>query len=247
MLAGVEANVGAALHGFREQQCSQFAGQCGRQGLFKEEPDVSTGSRSRAFQSARHFPAAACFNEGGCVFPPGSLVEISGKEEAGLVLENRVDTGDEWLAGIIASGKVPPNHVVGDREESAVRAIRAFDARLLADARNPLVPACRGISGFSGSPAFEAPRIDVVTSPDERAKQRNFGIRRRTAVDNFHPAYAYHNAMALHRPCILVQEIRVLVRAQEGAHLRTVFAATNKGGTNSATSWPHRPEMCDRV
>jgi hypothetical protein len=72
---------------------------------------------------------------------------------------------------------VPPDYIIGDVQEPAVRAICALDSRFLADAGDPFVPACRSISGFSCSPAFEAARIDVVASPEERAKKRDLGVR----------------------------------------------------------------------
>jgi hypothetical protein len=72
---------------------------------------------------------------------------------------------------------VPPDYVIGDGQEPAVRAICALDSRFLADAVDPLVPACRSISGFPCSPAFEAAWIDVVASSEERAKQRDLEVR----------------------------------------------------------------------
>ena len=52
--------------------------------------------------------------------------------------QQRVDASDEGLPFGIASRQVPADDVVGDRQEAAVRAFRALDPRLLADARAPI-------------------------------------------------------------------------------------------------------------
>ena len=70
-----------------------------------------------------------------CILLPMRLVEIGGQEEAGLVPQHRVDAHDEIAAVVILAGKMPANHVVGDGQKTAVRAIGAFDPGLLAHAR----------------------------------------------------------------------------------------------------------------
>jgi hypothetical protein len=71
---------------------------------------------------------------------------------------------------MITTGKVPPDYIIGDGQEAAMRAIRALDSRFLADAGDPLVSARGSISGFPGSSAFEAARIDIVAPPEQRTK-----------------------------------------------------------------------------
>jgi len=111
------------------------------------------------------------------VFPPTVLVEVSGEKETRLVLDHRVDTGHKRLSGVVTAGQVPPNYIVGGGKEAAVRAIRTLDSWFLADAADPLVRTCRGVSGLPCSPALEAARIDLIASSKERTKQRDLGVR----------------------------------------------------------------------
>jgi hypothetical protein len=103
--------------------------------------------------------------EGRGVLWPALLVEVDCQEETGLVLEHGIDARDERPTRVVLPGQVPPDHVVGDRKKSAVRAFRTLDPRLFTDASNPFVRAGRCIAGFTCSAAFEASRIDVVASP----------------------------------------------------------------------------------
>ena len=84
-------------------------------------PPLPERDRSKA---AGQVHAAACLQEGADVFLPMGLVEIGRQEEAGLVLEHGVDAHDEIAAGVVLAGEVPANHVVGDGQEAAIRALR---------------------------------------------------------------------------------------------------------------------------
>ena len=75
----------------------------------------------------------------GHIVAPSALVKIDGKEEAGLVLQQRIDARDERLRVGVGSRQVPADDVVGHRKESTVGTLGALDARLLADATYPLV------------------------------------------------------------------------------------------------------------
>jgi hypothetical protein len=78
---------------------------------------------------------------------------------------------------MVVTREVARDDLIRDGEEAAVGAIGALDSRFLADARDPLVGASRGISGFPCAPAFEAAWINIVAPPEERAKQRDLEIR----------------------------------------------------------------------
>jgi hypothetical protein len=67
------------------------------------------------------------------------LVEVDRQEEARFVLQHRVDARDKRLALVVLSGQTPPDHVVGHREKTPVKTLRALDSRFLADAANPFV------------------------------------------------------------------------------------------------------------
>jgi len=105
-----------------------------------------------------------CFKESLSVFLPAGFVEISREEEAGLVLEHRIKTDNELAAKSIVTGKLMSDHIIGDREEALIRALRAFDPRLFADASDPFVPAHRGVTGLACLSTLEPARVDIFSS-----------------------------------------------------------------------------------
>lgn len=68
---------------------------------------------------------------------------------------------------------MPPNHLVGDWQETPIRTFCALDAWLFADTPHPLVGAGRSVSGLACLPALKASRVDVLTPAKERAEQRD--------------------------------------------------------------------------
>jgi hypothetical protein len=90
---------------------------------------------------------------------------------------------DEIMAGIVVAGEMPTNRLVGDRQETAVRALDALDLGLLAQAATPLIGTRGLIAGLTRLTAFETTRIDIVVSTKERAKQSDLGFHRRPAMD----------------------------------------------------------------
>src|SRR5204862_7595479 len=91
--------------------------------------------------------------------------------------------GDKGFADIVAAEKVPSDHFIGDRQEATVWALRAFDARLFADAAYPLVGACWCVAGLPCFPALESTRIHVLSSAEQRTEQRDFCLRRGRLMD----------------------------------------------------------------
>jgi hypothetical protein len=53
-----------------------------------------------------------------------ALSKSTARKVAGLVTQHRVDASDERLITDVSPGQMPPNDIVGDREEAAVRAHR---------------------------------------------------------------------------------------------------------------------------
>ena len=43
---------------------------------------------------------------------------FSGARRARLIQQHRIDAGDERLAGIVAAGQVPPDHIIRDGQEA---------------------------------------------------------------------------------------------------------------------------------
>src|SRR5438128_8986140 len=109
--------------------------------------------------------------------------EGSRRGHARLIQKHGIDAGDKRLADIVAAGKVPSDHFIGDRQEAAVWALCAFDARLFADAAYPLVGACGCVAGLPCFPTLESAWIHVLAPAEERAEQRDFCLRRRRLMD----------------------------------------------------------------
>src|SRR5438128_962663 len=108
--------------------------------------------------------------------------EGSRRGHARLVQKHGIDAGD-GPADIVAAGKVPSDHFIGDRQESTVWALRAFDARLFADAAYPLVGACGCVAGLPCFPALESTRIHVLAPPKKRAEECDLFVRRGELMD----------------------------------------------------------------
>ena len=64
-----------------------------------------------------------------------------------------------------------------------MRAQRALDPGLLADALDPFVRAGWGIAGLAGLPALEPPRVDVLAAAEQRAEEGNLGRCRRMLAE----------------------------------------------------------------
>ena len=78
---------------------------------------------------------------------------------------------------------MPTNYFISDWKKPLMLAIPTFDSRFLTDTSNPLVAASGRVTGLSGFPALEPPRIDIVSSAEERTKQPDLGVRRRVLID----------------------------------------------------------------
>lgn len=121
--------------------------------------------------------------KGRSVFAPAGLVEVDGEEEAGFVPKQRVDAGDEGLSLGVATRQVPANDVVSDRKEPTVGTFSAFDARLLADATNPLVGTGGRVTGSARFSALKSPGVHVVAASEQRPEQGDLRFGRRRPID----------------------------------------------------------------
>ena len=138
---------------------------------------------ARAFQRGGDFKPAAGLHHRPYVVLPAVLVEVHGEEMAAFVGKHRIDPGDEFLARLVLAREVPADHLVGHRQEGAVRAVAALDPRLFTDAADPLVAAGRGVAGAAGLLAFEAPRVDILAAFEQRAEERDLIDGRAEGVD----------------------------------------------------------------
>jgi hypothetical protein len=144
---------------------------------------MATIAGTRALQRSGHIEAAASFEERGHVPLPIFIVEVHRQKETGFVLHHCVGAHDKLMAAGVTTRKMPADHLVSDREKAAIGAIRAFDARLFADTRDPLI--CTGwrVASLSRLSAFETSGIDIIPAPEKRSKQFDLGGRRRLVCD----------------------------------------------------------------
>ena len=107
----------------------------------------------------------------------GTTMVAVRQEEARLVQQHRIYAGDKALSSVVMAGEVPPNDVVSYREEAPTWTLCTPDARFLADALYPFVPAGRRVTHLPSFPTFESPRIYVLSASEEGAEQRDLCLR----------------------------------------------------------------------
>lgn len=137
---------------------------------------MPTAAGARALERRRKIQTPARTHEGERILLPTGFVEVDREEEARLVQEERIHARDERLAIGILAREVPPDDQIGDGKESTVRTVGASDARFLTDPANPLIRAGGCIAGPPGLPALEPARVHVVSTPKERAEERDLGL-----------------------------------------------------------------------
>jgi hypothetical protein len=145
-VVGVQPDVRPMLHRFGEEVRPETTRQRGWDGVLEEQPHVSAAARSRSFEGGGKTQASATLQEGRRVRLPTSLVEVNSQEEAGFVEEHGVDARDKGLIRVVSARQMPANDVVGDRQEVTMRAYRALDPRLFANAPDPLVGTRRRVA-----------------------------------------------------------------------------------------------------
>ncbi len=94
-----------------------------------------------------------------------SLVEVDSQEAAAVVFEQRIHTD-----GVLA-GQMVVDRRIGQRDQQAVGAVTAFDARLLAHPSKPFIGTGRGVARFARGLAFPANRIDIGAPTERPAEQ----------------------------------------------------------------------------
>src|SRR5260370_41628423 len=140
-------------------------------GFSKKKQSRATIDRPRSFRKGGDGRWGAVFDETRRIWLPFFPVEVHRQKVTGLVLQNGIEAHDKIEAPIVMPRKMPADHFVSDLKKAAVRTIRAFDPRFLADATNPFICTCRRITGFPGLPALEATRINILPAPEKRPKK----------------------------------------------------------------------------
>lgn len=111
----IESNVRLPLHRLGKHVRTEPTCQGRGDRLLEEEPDVGTLARARSFDRDGQTQLAARVGKRLRIVTPAGLVEVDGKKETGLVLQERIDRRDEGLPLGVQSRQVPANNVVWDR------------------------------------------------------------------------------------------------------------------------------------
>ena len=108
--------------------------------------------------------------------PAGCFVKIGGQEETSFAPKHRVDAHYEFPTVVVMAAKMPSNYFVGYGKKTLVRTFGAFDSRFLANSPDPLIAASWRVTSPTCLTALEALRINILSSPKQRAEQSNFGV-----------------------------------------------------------------------
>ena len=130
-----EPELPRARAGVADDGRAQAAGITCRHPTGEEHPGVSPLTGARNLQRRGHAQLRARLHECLRIVPPLGLVEVDGQEVAAVVLHQRIHP-DRVIAG-----QVLVDHGVRQRDEQAIGAVAALDARLLAYAGPPLIRA----------------------------------------------------------------------------------------------------------
>jgi hypothetical protein len=77
---------------------------------------------------------------------------------------------------VVVTAEMPTNYFVGYAKKTLVRTFGALDSRFLANSPDPLIAASWRIASSARLTAFEALRINILSSMKQRAKEGNFGL-----------------------------------------------------------------------
>ena len=146
-VVGTQSDLGPSFHRFGQQVRAEFARETRGERFGEEQPDVSAIAGARALQRRGHLEPAARLEKRARILTPVRSVQIDRDEKARLIRQHRIHAQPEVAALRIAARQMPADDLVGDRQKTAVGAIRAFDPRLLAHAPHPFVAARGSVAG----------------------------------------------------------------------------------------------------
>ena len=179
----IQPDVRPALHRFGQNVGPKFPSHPRRNGVFKEKPDMPAVARAGSFQIRGQILVSTCLKESLGIFLPVCFVEISSQEETGFVQQHWVDAHDKIPSIVVLTGEMPANDIVGDSQETSVRALGALNSWLFAYALNPFVGADRRVSRFPGLSALKTTRIDVVSSTEKGTEKGDLGRWQRLTIN----------------------------------------------------------------
>ena len=154
----------------------KFQFQCGAAGGFPRKKPSSFHSRPGPLQGSGHVHLLTCFQECARILLPRCFVKIGGQEETGLIPKHRIDAHHEFPTLVVVTAEMPTNYFVGYAKKTLVRTFGALDSRFLANSPDPLIAASWRIASSACLTAFEALRINILSSMKQRAEESNFGL-----------------------------------------------------------------------
>ena len=119
---------------------------------------------------------AACFQKRGGIVLPRCFIKIGGQEETGLIQKHRINAHDESLTKVVLTAEMPANHLFSDGKKALVWAFGTLNSRFIADSLGPLIGTSGRIAGPTCLAAFEAARVNILSSPKQRTEQGDFGL-----------------------------------------------------------------------
>ena len=168
-----EADVGVALHGFRQEMGAETARDRCRHRVVEDDPDMCAVARAGAFQGRRNPLRPAGCEKSRRVPPPGLPVEVGGEEPVGVVRADGID------ADRVTTAQVPLDHFVRHGQEGLVGTGPALDLGFAAYPRFPFVAARRRIARPTRPGILPAHREYVLPAGEQGPEQRNLLRRRR--------------------------------------------------------------------
>ena len=213
VLVGKQAVVGRQLQlpsaraGVADDGRAQAAGIASRHPPSEKHPGVRALAGARNLQRRRHAQLVTGLDERTGILSPLGLVEIDCQEIAGVVLQQRID------ADRVLAGQVVVDHRIRQRDQRAVAAVPALDARLLADTGPPLVGAGRRVARLARGLALPADRVDIGAAAEQPAKQCHLLVRWTEACDWFRLSGDTRSVRGCRRRCH-VDAVRLQQRHQ---------------------------------
>jgi hypothetical protein len=119
-VVGPQSDLGPSFHGFREKMRAQFPRKNGRYGFLQEQPQMRSVAGARTFDGRGDPQLSACLSHSRRILSPCFPVEISSKQEAGLVQEHGIHAHYEFAAVGIVTRQVLPDSFVSDGQEATV-------------------------------------------------------------------------------------------------------------------------------
>jgi hypothetical protein len=119
---------------------------------------------------------AACFQERARIVLPCCFVKIGGEKKTGFIPKHRIDAHHEFPTVVVLTAEMPTNYFVGYRKKTLVRTVGALDSRFLANSPDPLIAASWRVTSSACLTAFEALRINILSSTKQRAEESNFSL-----------------------------------------------------------------------